>query len=509
MKSRTQNATRNIIWGIIYKFTTLALPFLTRTAMIYTMGSEYLGLSGLFTSILNVLSLAELGVGSAMVYALYRPVAEKDESTVCALLNLYKKIYHVIGTIIVIAGILILPFIRKFISGDVPGDVNIYLLFIIYLIDTAGSYFLFAYQASILNACQRNDISSKVNIITNIVKNIGQITVLILWKNYYCYVIFLPVTSIAANIIIADTAKKMFPQYVCRGKVESKLAKEIREKILALFAVKVSTVIYNSVDSIVISAFLGLIVLAKYNNYYYIMSAVVSVVTVVYNSITSSIGNSIAFESDKKNYNDYMNLSFINAWIVGWCTVCFFCLYQPFMKIWVGKDLMFDMGIVVCFCLYFYVHQLKSVQSAYKDAAGLWKEDMWRSYAANIFNLAANIILVQSIGVYGVLISTILALLVITYPWQTWMIHSKLFHCSMWPYVIRLIIYTIITAAACFLTWKVCGFIEGDDIPAFIFKTCICCLIPNVVFLICSYKTKEFKIMIATLKKVIRIRKHI
>lgn len=502
MASRTKNATRNITWGILYRFVTLALPFLTRTAMIYTLGSEYLGLSGLFTSILNVLSLAELGVGSAMVYAMYKPIAEKNVDTVCALLNLYKKIYRIIGGIIVTAGILILPFIRNFISGDVPKDVNIYLLFVIYLIDTAGSYFLFAYQASVLNACQRNDISSKVNIITNIIKNVAQIFALLLWNNYYCYAAFLPITSIASNIVIAYTARRMYPNYICKGKVEQKLAKEIRQKIFALFAVKISTVIYNSVDSIVISAFLGLVALAKYNNYYYIMSAVVSIVNVIYNSATASIGNSIAFESDKKNYDDYMNLSFINAWIVGWCTVCFLCLYQPFMKIWVGKDLMFDMGVVICFCLYFYVHQLKSVQSAYKDAAGLWKEDMWRSYAANIFNLIVNIILVKVVGVYGVLISTILALLVITYPWQTWMIHKRLFHCSMIPYIARLGIYTVVTIIACAITYFLCTFVREDGVLALLIKLVICSIVPNMIFLLASLRTKELKLMIKTLKKM-------
>lgn len=300
MESRTKNATRNIIWGIIYRFTTIALPFVVRTVMIYTLGAEYLGLSSLFTSILNVISLAELGVGVAMVYAMYRPVAENDEETVCALLNLYKKIYRIIGTIVVICGLLVLPFIKTLISGDVPQGINIYLLFIIYLINAAGSYFLFAYQASVLNATQRNDIASKANMVMAIVKNVCQIIVLILWKNYYCYVILLPLTSFAANIITAYMAHKMYPQYVCRGKVNPTLAKEIKGKVLALFAVKITSVIYNSVDSIVISAFLGLIALAKYNNYYYVMSAVVSIATVVFNAIGASIGNSIVLETEQK-----------------------------------------------------------------------------------------------------------------------------------------------------------------------------------------------------------------
>lgn len=504
MASRTKNATRNIVWGIAYKVSTLFLPFVVRTVMIYSLGSEYLGLSSLFTSVLNVLSLAELGVGSAMVYAMYKPIAEKDIDTVCGLMNLYRKIYRIIGVIIIIVGVAIMPFLHKFISGDVPDDINIYLLFIIYLINTAGSYLLFAYQASVLNASQRNDVASKVNMFTGIAKNVLQIVILLLLRNYYGYVLLLPITSLAANIITAVCARKMFPEYSCRGTVETKLIEEIKSKVMALFAVKITSVIYNSVDSIVISAFLGLVALAKYNNYYYIMSAIISIVTVLFTSITSSIGNSIVLESDQKNYKDYMNLSYINAWIVGWCTVCLLCLYQPFMKLWVGEELMFGMGIVICFCVYFYAFQLKSVQSAYKDAAGLWKEDMWRSYAANAFNLVLNIILVQLVGIYGILLSTILALTVITYPWQTWMIHKKLFHCSMWGYLKKLAVYTMITLAACAGTYWICEKIPGKGILNLILRLIVCMIVPNVIFLVTTFKMNEFNESLRIVKRILK-----
>ena len=500
MASRTKNATRNIVWGIAYKVSTLFLPFAVRTVMIYSLGSEYLGLSSLFTSVLNVLSLAELGVGSAMVYAMYKPIAEKDIDTVCGLMNLYRKIYRIIGVIIIIVAIM--PFLHKFISGDVPDDINIYLLFIIYLINTAGSYLLFAYQASVLNASQRNDVASKVNMFTGIAKNVFQIVILLLLRNYYGYVLLLPITSFAANIITAVCARKMFPEYSFCGTVETKLIKEIKSKVMALFAVKITSVIYNSVDSIVISAFLGLVALAKYNNYYYIMSAIISIVTVLFTSITSSIGNSIVLESDQKNYKDYMNLSYINAWIVGWCTVCLLCLYQPFMKLWVGEELMFGTGIVICFCVYFYAFQLKSVQSAYKDAAGLWKEDMWRSYAANAFNLVMNIILVQLVGIYGILLSTILALTVITYPWQTWMIHKKLFHCSMWGYLKKLAVYTMITLAACAGTYWICEKIPGKGILNLILRLIVCMIVPNVIFLVTTFKMNEFNESLRIVKRI-------
>ena len=198
-----------------------------------------------------------------------------------------------------------------------------------------------------------------------------------------------------------------------------------------------------------------------------------------------------------------MNLSFVNAWIVGWCTVCLFCLYQPFMRLWVGESLMYEMGVVICFCVYFYAFQLKSVQSAYKDAAGLWKEDMWRSYVANAFNLVMNIFLVQKIGVYGILLSTILALTIITYPWQTWMIHKKLFHCSMWMYIKRLGLYTIITSVACVITYGICGLVSGNGVAEFFVKIMICVILPNVIFFVCTFRMKEFSEMVKIAQKIL------
>ena len=199
-----------------------------------------------------------------------------------------------------------------------------------------------------------------------------------------------------------------------------------------------------------------------------------------------------------------MNLSFINAWIVGWCTVCLFCLYQSFMKIWIGEQLMFDEDIIILFCVYFYVQQLKTVLNVYRDAAGLWREDMWRDCIANVFDIVANIILVQIIGVYGVLLSTIIAILFISYPWQTWTVHKNLFHYSIWPYIRRLVFYSLVTFGACWFTECICNYIKGDGLSQLFIKTFICCIIPNIIFLICYLKTKEFANMVSIMHNILK-----
>ena len=177
--NRTVNAKRNGFWGMISRVIGLLLPFLSRTVIIRVLGAEYLGLNGLFSSILTVLNLTELGVGSAIVYSMYKPIATGDAELVCALLKLYRKIYKAIGVSIIIIGMILMPFIQYLVSGDIPSDVNLYILFGLYILNTAVSYLLFAYKKSLIHACQRDDVTSKLTIITDIVLNISQI---IFWK---------------------------------------------------------------------------------------------------------------------------------------------------------------------------------------------------------------------------------------------------------------------------------------------------------------------------------------
>ena len=186
---RTKNAKRNMIFGTALKLYQILLPFVMRTAMVYCLGVQYLGLNSLFTSILQVLNLAELGVGSAMVFSMYRPIAEEDHKTICALINLYKWYYRIIGVVVMVAGLILLPFIPHLINGEVPKDINVYVLYLLNLGATVLTYWLFAYRNSVLQGYQRSDVVSKVNIVTDTVKYALQIGALFIFQNYYYYVI--------------------------------------------------------------------------------------------------------------------------------------------------------------------------------------------------------------------------------------------------------------------------------------------------------------------------------
>ena len=313
---RTKNATRNIIFGVILKAYQIIAPFLMRTALIYLMGVQYLGLNSLFTSILQVLNLAELGVGSAMIYSMYKPIAEDNNAAICALMKLYRTYYRVIGLIIAVAGCALTPFIPKLISGDVPEKVNIYVLYLLNLGATVLSYWLYAYKNSILQAYQRMDVVSKVALVTSTIQYVFQLLVLWLFKNYYYYVVVTIVTQAITNVATAAIANKLYPEFKPNGKLPHDEVQQINHRIRDLFTAKLGSVVIGSVDTIVISAFLGLTTLAVYQNYYFIMNSICGFITVIFSSITAGIGNSLVTESTEKNFNDFKKFTFIICFIL-------------------------------------------------------------------------------------------------------------------------------------------------------------------------------------------------
>lgn len=491
---RTRNATRNIAFGVVLRIYQILVPFLMRTAMIYLMGVEYLGLNSLFTSVLQVLNLAELGVGSAMVYSMYKPISEDDEATICALMKLYKIYYRVIGFVIAAIGLCFTPFISKLISGDVPTGINIEILYLLNLGATVLSYWLFAYKGSILQAHQRTDVASKVTLVTSTIQYVLQLSVLWAFKNYYLYVIVLLLSQVLTNIITALAADKLYPKYQPKGSISKHQIKQINQRIRDLFTSKIGGVIYDSADTIVVSSFLGLTVLAVYQNYYYILNAITSFMAVIFAACIAGIGNSIIVESKEKNFNDLNKFTFIICWVSGFCSVCLLCLYQPFMELWVGKDLMLSFLAVICFAVYFFVRQINALFNMYKDASGMWHEDRFRPLTAALVNLVLNLILVQFIGIYGVLLSTVIAILCVGMPWLLHNLFTVIFEKKyLLGYLKNLLYYCVVTFICCIGTYFVCDKINCNLIVTLISRGLVCLLIPNLIYYIAYKNRHEFK----------------
>lgn len=491
--SRTINAKRNIFYGLINQFISLLLPFIVRTVIIKKLGIEYLGLNNLFSSILQVLSLAELGFGSAIVFNMYEPIAKNNTEMICKLLNLYRTVYKYIGIIVFLIGIVIMPLLPKLIKGTALTNINIQILYLIYLVNTVLSYLLFAYKSSLLVAYQRADCVSVINIIAKLFLNIGQIIVLIYSKNYYFFLLLMPLSTIINNLISNFLVSKLFPDIKPKGKLEYFNISKIKKNIYGLMINKVCQVSRNSFDSIVITSFLGLSISAMYSNYYYVMNAIVLISTVITTSITASIGNSIATESVEKNYCDFNKINFIYMWVSGWATICLICLYQPFMKIWVGENYLFDNNVVFLFGIYFYFLKMGDIKSLYSEASGLWWQNKNKAILESILNLFLNILLGYFFGIYGILIATIITILFVNFGMGSkivFLFYFKNNHINV--FFRQQFNYFIVTVIIGIICYEVTNIIILENILGVMFKFIICMIIPNIFYFIFYRKKDNF-----------------
>ncbi len=501
--SRAKNASRNAAYAIILKVYQIIIPFIMRTALIYFLGEQYLGLSSLFSSVLQVLNLAELGVGSAMVYSMYKPIAEDNKPKICALMKMYRSYYRIIGSSIAIVGLALTPFIPRLIKGGIPADLNIYVLYIMELSVTVLSYWLFAYRNCLFYAHQRDDVNSKINICVNTLMYITQILVLIYVKNYYAYIMASLLATVIRNVTTGVLSKKSFPQYVPKGELPLDEKKAINKRIRDLFTSKLGMVIVGSADTIVISAFLGLQILARYQNYYFIMSSIMGILAAVYNACTAGIGNSLIVETEEKNFLDLKKITFIFGWISCFCSVCFLCIYQPFITLWMGKERLLPFSIVICLAIYFFVAEINALLNLFKDAGGLWSKDKFRPLVTSLGNLVMNLIMVQFWGLYGVILSTVLSMILIGMPWLVVNLFTELFSRKYLQELLKEIgAFVVVMIVSGVVTYGVSSFIRIEGLIGLVIHIIPCLIIPNLIMYFVFRKTKEFQMALSFIQKV-------
>ena len=503
---RGSNATRNIFYGGILKLLQTLIPFGVRTVFIYIMGVEYLGLNSLFTSILQVLNLAELGVGSALVYSMYKPIAEEDTDTICALMQLYKKYYRIIGAVILVGGLAVLPVLPMLVKQGLPADVNLYVLYLLNLASTVATYWLFAYKNCIIGAHQRSDVASKITLCVSLLTYTGQLLVLFLTRNYYLYIIVSIVTGILNNIVTAIVADKMYPNYKPRGKLPEGVVKGINSRIRDLFTSKLGAIIVYSADTLVISAFLGLRDLGIYQNYFYIVTTLNAFIEIIYSACLAGIGNSIAVESKEKNYHDLEKITLIVSGIMCFCTTCLMSLFQPFMKVWVGEELMLDSVFVMIMCINFVVYQLTKMLCTYKDASGMWHSDRFRPLCSALTNLGLNILMVKlGLGLHGIVLSTVIATGLIGLPWLIHNLFREVFpqeNCR--PYVLHFLGYIGVMALCAAAAYAICSLLALPTVLTLLVNLVICGVVSVCGFLLVYGRTAAFRDTVIMLNGILK-----
>jgi O-antigen/teichoic acid export membrane protein len=499
---RTKNAARNVVFDGTMEIVNMIVPFIIRSVMLHFLGTEYLGLNGLFKSLLTFLNLAELGVGSAMVFSMYKPIAEDDTPTICALLRLYRTLYRIIGLAVAAVGLLLMPFLHNLIEGDLPAGMNLYILFLMNLGNTVMTYWLFAYKSSLLQAHQRRDVISKVSLAVRMTEYTLKILILIFTRNYYLYLAVQLVSQLVVNLITAVCASKMYPKYVPSGKLPKEKTLDIFRRVRDLFTSKLSATVFDAADTLVISAFMGLTVLALYQNYYFIITALRMMLVVLLNACMAGVGNKLVTASREANYRDLEKISFLFIWILGVSSSMLLCMYQPFVQIWMGEDNMLATGLVISFVVYYYSMGANKLINMFKDAAGIWRIDRWRPLVAALANLGLNLATVHWLGLYGVLLSSVFSIVVIQIPWLFYNLFREVFPRQYMGKYIRLFCgLTAVTLVSCGASWFICSLFALSVWPTLIVNAAVSFLIPNLLFFVIYWRNPVFRESISHLKR--------
>lgn len=494
--SRILNSVRNIFTGFLGQFITLITGFICRTVFIQCLATEYLGVNGLFTNILSVLSLAELGVGGAINYALYKPLAEKNEEEVSEYMNFYAKAYISIGIIIFLIGISLLPFL-KYLIKDAPNiKESLNIIYIIYLANTSIGYF-FSYKSALINADQRNYIVSLTNYIIVILQAIVQILILIITKNFLLYLIVQFIFSISENLIISYIADKLYP-FIKKNK-KLKLNKSKKDKLIAdirdLMINKLSGVLVNNTDNLIITYFSGLITVGLCSNYNLLINIINTTLMQFFNGVQASLGNLNAIENREKRELYFNVMNFINFWLFGFCTICIILLIDDVINLWIGDKYILDTSIKYILAINFYIIGMQNSVWSYKVTSGIFKKGRFILAIMAIINLVLSIILGNKMGLFGILFATTIARLSTNVWYDPYIVYKLVFKKNAKEYFVKYVKNIFITIITLILSNYLIEYIDLSInlYVKFILKLIMCIIIPNICFCVIFYKNKEFK----------------
>ncbi|MDP4132481.1 MAG: hypothetical protein Q8882_00525 [Bacillota bacterium] len=503
--SRIENSARNLSASAVRGILVIILNFITRTVFINVLGKRYLGISDLFTNVISVLSLAELGIGSAIVFNLYKPIAEKDIPQIRLLVKFYRTCYQFIGYFILAVGLCLMPFLKYIIKDDVS-FINANLIFSLYLIRTVFSYLFFAYKTSLLTASQQEYKLTIISTVFAVISNLAQIAVLVLFKNFTLYVFIVILITILQNFVGARQTDKEYP--FIKEKVDDKLTKEERKEIFkncyALVIYNINEVVVNATDNIVLSTFIGLEIVGMYSNYVILYGAIKDILQKLYNAMIPSIGNLHAEGDVEHEHKLFNSLNFMTSFLFGIGAVGFAVVGNELIHIWIGDKYIIDQSFAVIMAVNLYITGMDKILSVFRNAMGLFQQAKYRPLAGIIINLVFSIIAVRYMGVHGVVLGTIVAN-VTTFMWyDPYIIYREVFKRSAWEYYKKNIQYGLLVIACGVLSYYICNLIGGINLGYLLLHSIICVIITGGAFYAIYGRTEDFKYIINMAKHVLK-----
>ncbi len=506
-RTRIENSKRNIVFGLLGRIVQLVFKFIIRTIIIYYLGAVYLGLDGLFLNVITILSIAELGIGNAICFELYKPFSENNNEKIAAYMHWYKRVYAVLGFIVLIMGGICVPVLKYIVQFDNSIEISYYVIYLMFLLNTVFSYWFGAYYQVLFTADQRDYVVNNTKNILYVVMALAQIIVIVLTKNYYLYLLIMIVCNMITNLAIASLAKREYPVIIKAENYNMLDAAEItslKKNVFALSLTKLSSVIYTSSDNIIISAFIGTIMVGYYSNYAYIVSAVSGIIAIIFSSLLASIGNANATESADKMHLIFKRMLYMNSIIYGMCFVFFMQLFQDFIYLWAGESFLLDDITVFMIGLLFLLPGLNHTCTLFKDACGLFWETRYRTVATAFVNIILSILFVPKFGLSGIFAATIMAYFLTVFIVDPQLIQRKILKTSSKEFYIWYLKAAITAVLINFIINRLLQKMQVTSWMVFGLKALLVGLLSGFLYYMMTCRTKEFSFYKEMVKNGIR-----
>lgn len=501
---RTKSAAINSISAIIQKIIETVLSFVYRSIFIQILGGVYLGVNGLFTNIFSIMSLAELGIGSSIIYLLYKPLVEKDYDTINKLMHFFSKMYKFIAIFISVIGIAIIPFFPYIINNNGQDIPNLTIIYLLLLFNTVSSY-LFSYKRSLLEADQKSYYSTINLSIFSIINTLSRILILIITKDYVMTLLISIIVTLISNISISLKVNKMYPYLKENsGKLDNNCLKEIKSRMKAIMMHKIGNIVVTSTDNIIISKFINILSVGIYSNYTMITNIIYSTFSMIFISITSSVGN-LKVKADNTNAIIVFNkLFFLNFLFYFFSCSFLMIVFNDFIYIWLGKDYLLDSLTVFFIILNLYISGMRHTVVTFINSSGLNYQTRYKPILEAIVNLVVSLVLVNYLEIIGVILGTIICYIVGSVWIEPVVLYKNWFNKSPKDYFIKYLGYLILTFTFSFVLKEILTIFVATNWLMLILKSMLSILIIAIVFILIFYKTDEFKYFYNFLKTIIR-----
>lgn len=503
--SRSQYVVRNTAITLLTQLVKNVLGFVSRTAFIWVLGKELLGINSLFTEILTVLSFAELGIGNAFVYSLYMPLAKSDEAKLASLMRLYAKAYKGIGVLIGVLGLCLLPFLKMLVGEVAVDDSLLYTVFLLYVFNTAVSYF-FVYKTSLIVADQKNYIVLIAQECFHAVQVAVQVAVLLLMGNYALFMVITVVCTVGTNAFLAHKADKMYP-FLAGGDAKPLTAEERGEvvaNVKSLVVYKLGSTVLGGTDSIFISAIINVVTVGFYSNYKLLVDLFTSLGSQVVSSITASVGNVNASEGKERKEAVFNGLLCASAWFFGLSAVGLLLLSNNFIRLWAGADYVLDFASVTAIVGAFYVNNMHHACFVYRNTAGLFVYGKYVPIIASVLNIALDIVLGLWIGLPGIFLATIVARMLTYEIVDPFIIYKRVFGKNVFAYYANYLKFTVIVIVAGAACLAVVQAVPADSWLGFAAGCVVVGVVYCVVFCLLAFKTSGFGMLRSFASHIVR-----